>query len=198
MYNDANMNEVKANAIASGEYLTLENSDTGRWERFKIGKHVSITGKRYSFVEGFAPQWMIDKKKRQNQDRERRGLAPLKIEYKNFKPTEIKNYPVQGFCGELVLMVCGVLFREFKKRNNFGGKAFLINTVHDCIWVDCHKDVHDQVCRLVRSVMESAAKIMEKKYAITVDVPFYVEVESGPNFYDMHKVSDEILLKKVA
>ena len=105
-----------------------------------------------------------------------------------FKPTELKNYPVQGTGGEIVQMILGLLWRWFIKTDNFGGKAFLINTVHDCVWVDCHKDVQDEVARGMKIIMESVPKVLKKYFDIDCPVPFPVEVEAGPNMLDLHHI----------
>lgn len=105
-----------------------------------------------------------------------------------FKPTELKNYPVQGTGGEIVQMILGLLWRWFIKTDNFGGKAFLINTVHDCVWVDCHKDVQEEVARGMKIIMESVPKVLKKYFDIDCPVPFPVEVEAGPNMLDLHHI----------
>jgi DNA polymerase I-like protein with 3'-5' exonuclease and polymerase domains len=105
-----------------------------------------------------------------------------------FKPPELKNYPVQGTGGEIVQMIIGRLWRVFMKKNNWGGKALLVNTVHDCIWVDCHEDVLEEVASVIKKVMESVPQMLEKIFGIHCPVPFPVDVEAGPNMLDLHHV----------
>ena len=56
-------------------------------------------------------------------------------------PTELKNYPIQGTGGEIVQMILGKIWRYFMAKENWGGKALLVNTVHDCYWIDTHPDI---------------------------------------------------------
>ncbi|CUG84903.1 mitochondrial DNA polymerase I protein fragment, putative [Bodo saltans] len=73
----------------------------------------------------------------------------------------LKNHPVQGFAGELVQIACGRLSRHLTSspllRCPTTGlhRAFLTNSVHDCVWIDCHRDVADVVEKLVKEDMES-------------------------------------------
>jgi 3-phosphoglycerate kinase len=60
-------------------------------------------------------------------------------------PTEMKNYPIQGTGGEIVQMQLGLLWRHFVANKNYGGRALLCNTVHDCVWIDSQADVVHEV-----------------------------------------------------
>jgi DNA polymerase I-like protein with 3'-5' exonuclease and polymerase domains len=99
-------------------------------------------------------------------------------------PTEMKNYPVQGTGGEIVQIILGKLVRHFIKMKNYGGKALLCNTVHDCVWIDYHPDVQEQLAADVKRIMESVPEVLEELYGMDVQVPFPIEIEIGPNLYD--------------
>ena len=101
-----------------------------------------------------------------------------------FSPTERKNYPVQGTGGEIVQAQLGRLWREcFVATSNYGGLAFLVNTVHDCEWTDCHRSIKDQVIRDSVRVLEDVATTFPE---LNITVPFPVDAEFGPNMYDLH------------
>ena len=74
------------------------------------------------------------------------------------------------------------------KKNNWDGKAFLVNTVHDCVWVDAHEDVVQEVSHAVKVIMESVPKLLETQFNIDCPVPFPVDVEAGINMLDLHHV----------
>lgn len=141
------------------------------WRTFRKGTWQAPTGTLYGWRSYDAPSFLRHK-----------GITDT------FKPTELKNYPVQGTGGEIVQMILGLMWRWFIKTNNFEGKAYLVNTVHDCIWVDCHKDVQEQVTRGMKAIMESVPKVLDKYFGIDCPVPFPVEVEAGPNMLDLHHV----------
>lgn len=142
------------------------------WRTFRRGTWQAPTGTMYSWRSYDAPSYLRQK-----------GITDT------FKPTELKNYPVQGTGGEIVQMILGLLWRWFVKTDNFGGKAFLVNTVHDCIWVDCHKDVKEQVARGIKLIMESVPQALKNFFGMECPVPFPVEVEAGPNMLDLHHVA---------
>lgn len=138
---------------------------------FRKGTWQSPTGTLYGWRSYDAPSYM-----------RQRGILDT------FKPTELKNYPVQGTGGEIVQMILGILWRWFIKNDNFGDKAYLVNTVHDCVWVDTHKDVQDKITRGLKIIMESVPQQLEKFFGMDCPVPFPVDVEAGPNMLDLHHV----------
>ena len=135
---------------------------------FRRGFYQAPTGTVYSFRSWDAPEFM-----------RKRGITDT------FSPPELKNYPIQGTGGELVQLVLGILVRTFYKRGNFGNLAFLVNTVHDCVWIDCHKSVVDTVVPLVVKIMEGIPGYLKHFYGIDCPVPFPVEAETGPNMLDL-------------
>ncbi|QXP44077.1 hypothetical protein [Stappia phage SI01] len=148
-------------------------NDNGQWQTFRRGYWQAPTGTLYSWRTYPAQEWQ-----------RRRG------ETDSFSPPEMKNYPVQGTGGEFVQAILGLLWRHFVANDNYGGKAFLVNTVHDCVWIDCHKDVVDQVCRDVKRIMECIPEYYNERYGMNITVPFPVEVEVGQNMNDLHHWSE--------
>lgn len=134
-----------------------------------FGWHPSPTGKRYGFTQYDAPDFLV-----------REGIPT------SFKPTEIKNYSVQGAAGEMVLAMIGKLWRHFVSNDNYNGKALLVNSVHDCVWFDCHKDVVEQVVEDAEKIMTSIPGHYKEVYGVDVPVKFRVDSEVGPNMKDLH------------
>lgn len=138
---------------------------------FRRGQWFSPTGTMYSWRTWDAPAFM-----------KRRGVTDT------FSPPELKNYPVQGTGGEIVQAILGKLFRHFVSTSNYGGKAYLVNTVHDCIWVDCHKDVLKECMADVQRIMESVPEVFNSLFPeMNITVPFPVSVEIGNNMLDLHE-----------
>ncbi len=138
------------------------------WQVFRRGTYTAPTGTIYTFRSYDAPKWQRD-----------RGITDT------FMPTEMKNYPIQGTGGEIVQMILGVMFRVFMRKNNWDNKAFLVNTVHDCYWIDTHKSVTNEVAQTVLKIMNSVPQLLKKFYNIDCPVPFPAEAEHGPNMYDL-------------
>jgi DNA polymerase I-like protein with 3'-5' exonuclease and polymerase domains len=103
-----------------------------------------------------------------------------------FSPPELKNYPVQGTGGEIVQLVLGKLWRYFMKKDNWNGKAFLVNTVHDCVWFDMDASVAEEVLKTAKIIMEGVPTYLKKHFNIDCPVPFPVDVEMGRNMLDLH------------
>jgi DNA polymerase I-like protein with 3'-5' exonuclease and polymerase domains len=144
-------------------------SDDGSWKTYRRGYWRAPTGTTYSFRSYDAQAWQ-----------RKRGITD------SFAPPEMKNYPVQGTSGEFVQGVLGLLWRHFISTDFYNGKAYLVNTVHDCVWVDCHKSVLDQVAADMKRIMESIPEYYNNRYGMNITVPFPVEVEYGPNMNNLH------------
>ena len=138
------------------------------YRTYRKGTWQAPTGTLYGWRSWDAPKFMKD-----------RGVTDT------FSPPEIKNYPTQGTGGEIVQMVLGVLFRYFNKKSNWGGKAFLVNTVHDCVWFDLHPDVADEVLAAAKHIMESVPQLLKHFFGIDCPVPFPVDVEIGDNMLEL-------------
>ena len=128
-----------------------------------------ITGSRYVFTESDMPDSIMENK-------------PANTKSTSFSPTHIKNYPVQGFAGEIVQIMLGKLWRHFVANENYGGLAVLTNTVHDCVWVDTTKDLYVQVARDVERIMSSAKEELNRLWPEMECQPIFpVDVVAGEN-----------------
>lgn len=143
--------------------------DDGKWKTYRRGYWIAPTGTRYTWRSYDAPEYA-----------RRRGQTDT------FNPPEMKNYPVQGTGGEMVQVMGGRLWRRFVETDNYGGLAFLVNTVHDCNWADVHTSVRDEVASDMKRIMESIPEYYNARYGMNITVPFPVEVEFGPNMNKLH------------
>jgi hypothetical protein len=104
-----------------------------------------------------------------------------------FKPTQIRNYPIQGESGFFVQGICGKVFRALLDRDFFRRDGvqlvYIINTVHDAIYLDVHRSVLDEVAAIVKRVMESLPEYFSEKYGYPLDVPFPAAVEFGASMF---------------
>ncbi len=157
--------EITANRIPTSNNLFIDGI------AFKQGESHwdSPTGTRYIWREGIAPEFLRKKGK-----------------YTGFSPTERKNYPVQGFGGEIVQTMLGLLWRYMLKNNNFNGDILLVNTVHDCVWLDGQGDKFEDVVREAQSILESVPQTFNNAYeTLDITVPFPCESEVGNDMFTM-------------
>lgn len=160
-YDEENIEAVKASRRVS-EIRTQEGLQAG------IGYLRTATDTIYHFLEGDAPDWM-----RHN------GIMT------SFTPTTIKNYPSQGLGGEIMQVALGRLFRWLMLNDRFDDKVLLINTVHDCVWLDLHKD-YRHVLTEAQEIMEDVSPYFNEHYPnVNWTADFPVEFEVGPNFYEL-------------
>lgn len=138
--------------------------------RTKLGTQVgksewkSITGRIYTFVEKDSPEWM----------RERFGTLT------SFSPTEAKNYPMQGFAtGDIVPEVLGRIHHMLGQQDRLWEMCLPINTIHDSIIFDMHKDILDHACISIQDVMQDAPAWMNERFGVTIDLPMNVDMEYG-------------------
>lgn len=132
----------------------------------------SPTGTRYIWREGITPEFLHAKGK-----------------YTGFSPTERKNYPVQGFGGEIVQAMLGKVFRYMVSNDRFKGQLYLVNTVHDCLWLDGHKDIIDTVALEVQKILEDVPNTFNKQFPeLNIEVPFPCETERGEDMFDMEVI----------
>ena len=167
-FDDMLAQEIVDNRIPTAHKLFLEGiaftQGESHWD--------SPTGTRYVWRENLAPEWMHKSGK-----------------YTGFKPTERKNYPVQGFGGEIVQTMLGRVFRYFMKHDNFNGDILLVNTVHDCVLLDGHGPQFEKVVKDVQAILESVPQVFNHLYPkLKVEVPFPCESEVGPSLFDMHTI----------
>lgn len=130
-----------------------------------VGTWDSPTGRIYTFHE---------------YDSFRRGEA-------SFSPTEMKNYPVQGFAtGDVMALYRGRLYRRVI--NNPIDGMCMINTVHDSVMFDV-KD-HSLIHKVKELCDEEAARLpqlLKDLWGIDTPVPFKIECKYGKTWADMVK-----------
>lgn len=103
----------------------------------------------------------------------------------SYSPTALVNYPVQGTAtGDIVPMVLGKLFRRLINSSIYD-KCLMINTVHDSVLFDVHKDVLDQAIKLIKETMEAAPAYYKETFGVDFSLPLPVGISVGPNWLDM-------------
>lgn len=167
--------KVFANA---NKTLTASPFRTPKGYPARVGYHLCETGTLYSFIESDAPDWKKDRDK----------------VYTALKPTQTKNYPSQGLGGFIMQDAIGIIAEWLLTRPDLWNKAKLVNTVHDCCWIDCHKDVADEVAAMVQAIMQDVNWRFEQMFGKLKgwDVPFPAEVEVGPNMLHLEHWHKEL------
>lgn len=134
------------------------------------GTYVSDTGRRYIFQEYDAPTWI-------------RGKDV------GFSPTEMKNYPVQGFAtADIVPMMLGKVLKNVMTNPAYSSGVKIINTVHDSLLFDCDSYLVPQFLEDVTIELKRTNEYLLDIFGITVDVDFAFDIEIGDSWGTTKKV----------
>jgi len=113
-------------------------------------------------------------------------------EYKgglSFSPTELKNWPIQGFAtGDVVPMSVGLLQRALEEAG-IHNEALLVMTVHDSVVLDVPDSLLNEVAILAKNVLESAPSNLKRLFDIDFPCKLSVGVEAGSNWQDKRELN---------
>ena len=153
--------------VEASKKLYREMDEDGRWRVYARGVWQSPGGTCYEFREYPKTEWVDGQK----------------ISVMQFKPTQLRNYPIQGESGFFVQTVSGAIVRWLVQKRFFGGRVFCINQVHDAVYFDVHTSVLKEVASAVQYIMESLPQMM-RRLGYDLAVPFPAAVEVGLNLLE--------------
>lgn len=110
---------------------------------------------------------------------------PIQPDYSKREPwplTIIKNYPVQGFGADLVMLARLEARRRLREADI---EALLISTIHDSIVADCPSKHVEQVGRILNESIEAVPLLCKKVFDYEFKLPLTSEVQYGPNKKEM-------------
>lgn len=185
---DAEYHEVQTFYDDLGEHLKLSSRATKETIPLKVkmndgsaridaerrvprtrGEWDSITGKRYVFHSYTTLT--------------RRG-----DHFNYYKPTEIKDYPVQGLAADIVATQVGELYQALRP---YRAKCRLIAEVHDSILIDTHNDVRDLLIKTCHDILPNIQRTFKRYFGIDFNVPLAVDGEEGDNWADMETLTEK-------
>lgn len=114
---------------------------------------------------------------------------PIEPDYRKQEPwplTIIKNYPVQGFGADLVMLARLEARRRIKEQ---GLDALLISTIHDSIVGDCREHDVEALGRLLNDSVESVPRLCKQVFGYEFKLPLTAEVQYGKNKKEMLDLS---------
>lgn len=137
----------------------------------------SVTGRHYSYRTYARDNFDFKTKKR--------------VTEMSFSPTELKNYPVQGFStGDVVPIVLGKLYRWWVNLDPVLRSLILpVVTVHDSIVFDVHGSVAAEAVKQITKIMLEVKEHLKEFDINDWDVIMKVGVSVGDNWYSCKEVS---------
>lgn len=99
--------------------------------------------------------------------------------------TIIKNYPVQGFGADLVMLA---RIRARRLIRDSGLEAKLISTIHDSIVVDTpSKNVYN-ISKILKQSIEEVPQLCKRTFNYDFKLPMTCEIQAGPNKLQMEEI----------
>jgi len=96
--------------------------------------------------------------------------------------TKIKNYPIQGFGADLVMLARIEFIKQFKAS---GLEGKFICTVHDSLVVDCPNKHVEQIASMLAASVAKVPEICYNIWSYKFSLPITSEILVGPNKRDM-------------
>lgn len=96
--------------------------------------------------------------------------------------TQIKNYPVQGFGADLV-MLARIKARELVRA--LGVQADFIQTVHDSLVLDTPEENVYNICVALKEAVESVPRMCYDYFGYEFGLPLTCEIQVGKNKLEM-------------
>lgn len=100
-----------------------------------------------------------------------------------YKPSEIKNYPVQHSAFVIFSLFLSTFWR-LKALNN-KDKYLLIGTVHDSFMLDCKPEYVELAKKDINEVIDMLPELMLKYYNQKIEVPLKIDLSVGNNWYEL-------------
>lgn len=128
-----------------------------------VGYYQSPTGKLYSFEEYGS--------------RKKDGDI-----FRYFKPTQMKNYAMQGTAGDIQALTTVAMF-QFLLRNP--DKVKIVNEIHDSKWFLIKNEYVSCIVPKLCAIMCNVRQLLDKRFGLKIDFEFKADAEIGPNFADL-------------
>lgn len=165
--------EIERNAVPTTNFCAHPMNPAVRVQ-MRISRIRTPDGKRYTFRSHPSQGWQL-----------KRGITST------FSPTERMNYPVQGLGAQAMKSAMWLAVREWYKRDNFGGRCVLVNTVHDACYFDTAPEVREEAAALLHACMTAASQFMEFWFKWELPLPVPSDTVLGKNMGEENKCNSE-------
>lgn len=102
--------------------------------------------------------------------------------------TKVKNYPVQGFGADLVMLARLEVAKRLRGLSRLGNKSLLISTIHDSIVVDTPKENVYNVGKILKESIEAVPNLCEEIWGYDFSLPLTAEITAGMNKKHMEEI----------
>jgi len=130
------------------------------YEMRHVGFYVSPTGKHYAFNEHCS-------------------LRKDGGYFRYYKPTQMKNYPMQGTAGDVQAITTVAMFQYLLKNED---KVKMLNEIHDSKWFIIKNEYLFDIVPKLCAIMNNTSQLLFDRFGIKVPFEFKCDAETGPNF----------------
>lgn len=104
----------------------------------------------------------------------------------SYSPTELKNWPVQGFAtGDVVPHMVGLIVTKLYQSGGLQNHALPIMTVHDSIVFDVHVDSLDRFKKSCYTILSNTTELVNNYFQMYMPVKLSVGCSVGINWQDL-------------
>lgn len=167
--------QIEANAVPTSTFIAHPVNPAVRVQ-LRISRIRDQDGGKITFRSHPSPAWQL-----------KRGITST------FSPTERKNYIVQRGGAQIMKAAMYLMVVELYKRENFGGLACLVNTVHDAQYVDAAQQVKAQAAALLHACMVVATAYWVHWHKADWEIAVPSDTSWGPSMAVEEPVPDEVL-----
>ncbi len=97
-----------------------------------------------------------------------------------YKPTQMRNYPIQGETAFWVQAIGGLVYRWLLSNDFFGGRVCPMNAVHDALYFDTAPDCPQEFFVGLKAIMQSIPEYMNHHFPeYQMHIPFPVDIKAG-------------------
>lgn len=167
--------QIEANAVPTSTFIAHPANPAVRVQ-LRISRIRDQDGGKITFRSHPSPAWQL-----------KRGITST------FSPTERKNYIVQRGGAQIMKAAMYLMVVEMYKRENFGGLACIVNTVHDAQYVDAAQQVKAQAAALLHACMVVATAYWVHWHKADWEIAVPSDTSWGPSMAVEEPVPDEVL-----
>lgn len=103
--------------------------------------------------------------------------------------TKVKNYPVQGFGADLVMLARLECFKRIRDSHEWTDEpARLVSTIHDSIVVDTPEENVYNISKILKDSIEAVPNLCKTVWGYDFSLPLTCEISAGPNKRRMEEV----------
>ena len=99
--------------------------------------------------------------------------------------TKVKNYPVQGFGADLVMLARLEVAKRLRKESD---RILLVSTIHDSIVVDTPEENVYNIAKVLKESIEAVPHLCKQVWGYDFTLPLTCEVSAGKNKKDMELI----------